>query len=154
MLILLLVTFLLFGCHGPDYNNYGFGYRVDEVGPTGLRLQWNPDPERPQWSGPYDPSLGYMAVMEKWYAEVLACTGLDALPPFVVIVRHRDLPTVPGKTFFDPPLVMVHPNLLALRHEYVHYLLAMTGFPEDDNTNHNSPLFLKCGIEEIFPPQV
>jgi hypothetical protein len=139
----LLLPAVCAGCGvAGDSDNHGFGFRVDEVGESGLWFQYRP--------GKYDPALGYMPYLEETFASVQECTGLSAHPPFVVVVTHSEMPTSSGYTYYDPPLVTIRTNLLVLRHEYVHYLLSQTGFDDGANSNHQSPLFALCGTEKLF----
>ena len=38
-------------------------------------------------------------------------------------------------------------SLSVLRHEMIHHLLGASGFPDDANAGHRSPLFLACSGE-------
>lgn len=135
----LLITLMLLACAacgaaGDDSNNHGYGWRVDQVGASGLRLQCN---------ATCAPST--MQSLETAFFEVMQCTGIQAPPPFVVIVPYEDIAPLNGFTYFEPPTVKLEPALIVLRHEYVHYLLIMSGFPREDNEAHNSPFFSTCG---------
>lgn len=129
-----LLLLFMAGCGSAGDDNHGYGWRVDETGASGLQLQCN---------ATCDPST--MQRLETAFAEVMECTGIQSPPPFVVIVAFEDIAPLNGFTYFDPPTIKLEPALIVLRHEYVHYLLIMSGFPRADNEAHNSPFFGACG---------
>lgn len=128
---------LLAGCgSGVDVvENHGYGWHTDAVGTSGLRVQSR--------VGAIDPSV--ITRMDSAFAEVVQCTGIQAPPPFVIVVPTDEIAPLSGFTYYSPPSIKLDANLVVLRHEYVHYLLIMSGFPREDNDNHNSPLFGACG---------
>lgn len=136
LLIALVIPIVGCGEQAID-DNHGYGWQYDVLGESGLKLQYRP--------GVYVEALGYMERLETSFREVEQCTGFSASAPFVVVMIARDLFPNIGLTYIDPPfLVTVETSLNALQHEYVHYLLAQSGFPKDDNENHRSPLFMAC----------
>lgn len=151
----LAVALALAGCGSggggdstPDNNNHGYGYATDDVSPSGLRLQFRRagtyrDPVTgAAYSEDLLPGFGtWLDFLERDWQNVKACTGLDAEPPFVILLAPGTLAPNGGLTYSTKPYTVLIEYLQVARHEYVHYLLSVSGFPEADNLAHNSPLF-------------
>lgn len=123
---LITLMLLLVSCGGGDEgsNNHGYGFQYDVQGASGLKLR-----------GESDPSL-----YEKHFAEVEACTGLSATPPFVIVQK---LESLDGQYLSGPSLVLIDPSIVLVdKHEFIHYLLDVnTG---DLDPNHKSDFFRIC----------
>lgn len=133
-------------------DNHGYGYGYDMIAPDGTRLRNNPPVTA------FDQTEMQRLVVEP-YHEVEKCVQVFTGGPLVVAVPNDGLSGRAGTTYLDTGLVVVTDNAAqdgldtrlhvggpfsTLRHEYVHYLLAASGFPDELNRTHQSPLFLDC----------
>lgn len=139
------VAMVLLGCGGtervaPQSPNHGYGFEYDLTVADGTRLRNAP---------------GLMTLTQEQmesqiaepYRDVERCAEIVTGGPLVVIVS--DLGPRWGQTYLhDDPLVLIVPQGIeddrVLRHEFVHYLLAVSGLPAEQNRCHRSPLFLAC----------
>lgn len=129
----------LAGCGATEHvpSNHGYGYEYDLIVADGTRLRNAPDlltltQEQMQTQ------------IAEPYQDVERCAEIATGGPLVVIITD-----LWGWTYLgDDPLVLILPQGIeddrVLRHEYVHYLLAASGFPFEENKCHRSPLFLAC----------
>lgn len=146
-----LIAIALAGCGGggaeQDLPCHNFGCGYDLSSPDGTRLRNGAGKELTQDQ------------FEAWivapYLEVEACAQVLAGGPLVIISNWpgQHNPPQGGNTFIDAdPLILLDPGWVergadrpsGLKHEYVHYLLAASGFPADLNRAHDSPLFMEC----------
>lgn len=132
----LAILLVLAGCGGHDpANNHGYGFAFDIQGASGMQVRY--DPTEVSRGIPQTP----VTLLEQFYAEVQACTGLSAPAPFVIFVSNAQLGELDGFYYSDPSLVLVK-GLFIFKHEVIHYLLdANTG---NLDIEHRSPLFHKC----------
>jgi len=149
--ILLLVA--LAGCGAPDDNNHGYGSEYDLSTADGVRFRNDP------------PAIVYNQTQFEHmivasYEEVETCAQIMSSGPLVIAVPDGSLGEATGETFWDGTLIITDSAVQdgwdiqflsgvsgprsVLRHEFVHYLLRASGFPDDLNTSHQSPLFVKC----------
>lgn len=137
---ILLLTFLLLlsacGSVGDTSSaNHGYGFEYDVQGTTGLKLRYTPTLTAA------DP-LSNPIFVENIYAQVQACTGMSAPPPFVIMVAAGSLPNNwIGETQMDPSLVLIGSTTVeapsVMRHELIHHLLgATTGNLDAGHTNN------------------
>jgi len=153
-LIALLTLALLAGCgqefDGPDHG-YGPGY--DFAFADGTRFRNDPP------GTAFTEAQAEHHVAEA-YREVEACAQIHAPGPLVVAVPNGTLDGHGGMTYPHDALIVVTDNsaqdawdlidghsLSVLRHEMIHHLLGASGFPDDANAGHRSPLFLACSGE-------
>lgn len=128
----LLLILLLAGCgSGGDAgnNNHGYGFQYDVQSASGMRLRGNAD----------------LPALDAAYSFVETCTGLNAPPPFVIIVTPHSLHEGEwnGAYWDSPPLVLldVSEPPLPAKHEFIHYLQDVVQHVQDPT--HQSPLW-KC----------
>ncbi|MFQ5935403.1 MAG: hypothetical protein ACE5LB_03230 [Acidiferrobacterales bacterium] len=123
--------------------NHGFGWHFEAQAANGLALRHEPGVVEPV----------DIAVLADIYEQTQACTGISAPAPFVIVVPERvDATGHPGGPanglfFYQPPLILITQGWTwtdAARHEFVHYLLAWSGFPLQNNSAHDSPFFTDC----------
>lgn len=123
------------------HNNHGYGYSYDAITESGLRVRYPPAPTT------YTPDYFPPSFFETVYREVMECAGLNYPGPLVVMVApplYFEGDSVSGITYHDTGTIVITRTSI-MRHEFVHYLLLMNGFPNDRNKNHDSPLFDACG---------
>ena len=84
--------------------------------------------------------------IDKAFKDVVACTGITFQKPDVRISRH------PGghaqlwsQSHLSVAVAKTDDQLFALRHEFIHFSLEASGMTYEDNFNHRSNLFKKCG---------
>lgn len=78
---------------------------------------------------------------EQSYLEVASFMGVQSDPgPIVNLINERAFPEVDSYTSFDTGEITSH-FFSCLKHEYVHYLLWRSGFPNGANRNHDHPAF-------------
>ena len=154
------LAMLLAACGGGEStDNHGYGYAYDLGSLDGTRLRNLP---------------GSLELTQADFEELVAepyratekCAQIVTGGPLVVavIMDETGYTTIGrGNTFFDTGLIRATPQAIldsryyagnpatgrlpgtsTLRHEFVHYLLAASGFPEDLNASHRSPLFKDC----------
>jgi hypothetical protein len=92
------------------------------------------------------------AAADRLYLNAEACTGITAAPPRIVYENYIG---PAGEYGYVTHEVLLNKNrnyaqdcatvASVLRHELVHHLLNMAGFPVEDNRAHKSPLFGLCG---------
>jgi hypothetical protein len=137
-----VVLVALSGCGGggDDYSadNHGFGWEFSAVSSGGLHLRRPNDPGF--WPGPIETKV---MQMEARFHTIEGCVGIEAPPPFVIVVPPDGVPGPPvGLYYSDPPLILIE-NDLAFEHEVVHYLLDYrTGDPD---AAHANPAF-RCAF--------
>lgn len=96
------------------------------------------------------------------YREVEICMQVVTGGPLIVAVANNALKGHGGYTYWDVGLIVITDEYVLdgwktivqpdgtislvslLRHQFVHYLLHVSGFPDDLNTAHQSPLFQQC----------
>jgi len=142
--LLTLLVLLLSGCGGSEVtnNNHGYGDYYDVRGDSGLALRYSPTFDQ------NDP-LARVSRYETEFNEVMACTGITAPPPMVIVKPNGSLRPYDGYYYPDPDLIVVEPGTLTVtfKHELVHYLLdRSTG---DLDPHHKSYLFLKCSSHGV-----
>lgn len=142
----LLLLAALAACGGPQDdgdNNHGYGSQYDLISPDGVRLRNDPAAPLSQ--------AGFEIQVVGPYRDVEGCTQIMAGGPLIIAIDiplQMTPPTI-GFTFLGTrPLILISPPIsdypFTLRHEFVHYLLAAAGFPDELNRTHQSPLFMKC----------
>lgn len=147
MKVIAVLLFLLSfsGCGIPNDNNHGYGYSYDLSSEDGTRMRNSTNTTFTQ------EEFAYFVVAS--YKDVEQCTHIFANGPLVVVTDLGPGPQMREYTYFhDDPLVTVNAQTIpngpsfpsVLKHGYVHYLLAVSGFPDDMNTSHNSALFSAC----------
>lgn len=139
----------LAACGMPDdSNNHGYGWTYDTVSHTGIRMRY-----RSPIIGPSDVFATDVSLYDRAWDEVRACTGLNAAPPFIVMVQFRtlgDVNGVPvgGRYFTRPSLIVLADGFVA-KHEMVHYLLDVNVGDQDDG--HQSDFFQSCVAFTVTP---
>jgi hypothetical protein len=139
----MILIAVLAGCGSETgQDNHGYGYQYDQDGATGLRVRW---------AGTQVPSL---TNIEQLYQETMACTGITATGPLVIITEPIPSSSgdVYGSVFLDTGTVFIsswldtdiEASFWAYKHEFVHYLLHQSGFDVTANAAHQSPLFYSC----------
>lgn len=85
-----------------------------------------------------------------YYTETAACTGLSGPGPIVLFVSDAAY-NVGGRYLYNDNAVIIYDGTdamllqhLIIKHEFVHHLLEINGFPRDRNSSHDSPLFEQC----------
>lgn len=172
--LLLLLAALIAGCSGTGAElneaavaiatNHGYGYGYDLISPDGVRFRNDPMLMQPLDQAAFD------SIVVQAYRETETCTGISAPGPLIITVEmtqdeiDRGLQAVgTGRSFIDTGTIIVTPTAITdpyfytgnpetgrlpgastMRHEDVHYLLAASGFPNDLNVSHQSPLFTQC----------
>lgn len=151
MIFLLLAA--LAGCGGAnsgDSNNHGYGYGYDLSTLDGLRFRNHPPVTM------LDQDQMERAIAEP-YRQVEVCAQIMTGGPLVVVVGNDELGPH-GYTYLDDWLIVIKDSsaqdgltrtasgspLSIMKHEFVHYLLAVSGFPDELNAAHDSPLFKQC----------
>jgi hypothetical protein len=150
MRLLTLLFLLLAACGGGNQDanddSGGFGKSFDARVANGLRVRYaNDRPPR-------------IDKINAFYIEVADCMGLQPEPgPLVIIVEGLiDQFGANGKLYYPETIVIdaqvttIFPfELTAIaypfKHEFVHYLLNRSGFPQDRNFAHDSQFFDLCG---------
>lgn len=148
---------LLVGCGQPQEqadDNHGYGWRYDLTAADGTRLRNDP-PSRVLDQADMEDFIA------KPYGEVEKCVEILTGGPLVVMIPTGST-EVRGITYLHSGTIVMHDDSAldgwftvplpdgtlgpysALRHEYVHYLLHASGFPDDLNAAHKSPLFMQC----------
>ncbi len=154
------LAMLLTGCSGVEStDNHGYGYAYDLSSPDGTRLRNLP--------GSLELSQAdFEDLIAEPYRATEKCAQIVTGGPLVVavIMDETGYATIGrGNTFLDTGLIRATPQSIldsryyagnpdtgrlagtsTLRHEFIHYLLAVSGFPEDLNASHQSPLFKEC----------
>jgi len=148
---LCLALLLLAGCGGAEHEPlpcHGFGCGFDLIAPDGTRLRNAPG------LLVLDQATFEAQVAEP-FREVERCAQILTGGPLVIVVDLEVIMPELGRgyTYFhNDPLVTVTAQAIldgrVLRHEYVHYLLSVSGFPDAMNATHQSPLFLLCSALE------
>lgn len=132
-------------------DGYGCGYDLSSL--AGVRFRNHPP------TIVYDQTqLERMIVTP--YEEVEACAGINADGPLIIVVPNDALNGLGGWTFSDGVIAItdgavqdgwivqlqsgIRGPYSVLRHEFVHYLLRASGFPDELNYAHRSPLFMQC----------
>lgn len=146
---LLALLLVLTACGGDAQDKSGgFGDSFDERAASGLRVRYaNDSPPR-------------LTTIDGYYRAVAACMGISPLPTGPLVIIAADVlknSGVDNKIFFPETIVIdaqvttIDPNGLGagamefpFKHEMIHFLLNVTGFPVDRNTNHDSPFFDSC----------
>lgn len=146
---LLMIVVSVSGCGGAELNLpcNGFGCEFDLSSPDNVRLR-NYNSMNALTQSQFD------EMIVTAYHETETCTKIMAGGPLIIASDwpYQQTPPVSGVTFLDDGLivvalhdVLVIPNFPGvLRHEFVHYLLWVSGFPNDLNMSHQSPLFHDC----------
>lgn len=153
-----IVLSLLIGCGGgnaPPPDNHGYGFAFDAASPiSGLRVRYANDQQ---------PRVDTLDVLYAGVAQCMAVTPAPPGPLVLLITDARLKGPSDGFTFLDTGTVVVdaqittfdwtstnpsiiHAKAFQLKHEFVHYLLSVTGFPVDRNVAHDSPFFDSCTI--------
>lgn len=137
--LIAIVILLLAGCGSGDEDNHGYGFQYDVQGAAGLKLRFSGAP--PNFDFMKDP-----AYYEKAFAEVEACSKLQAPAPFIILVKNQVREGSDGFYMSSPSLILLtipaYPPVM--KHEFVHYLLDVnTG---DLDPNHKSSLFNDCTL--------
>lgn len=126
--------------------NHGYGYDYDVSGVTGLRARYPTD----------QPQLPAVSNIEQLYQQVEACTGITASGPLIIFTHPipTSLNYAPAATYLDTGTILVDTWIstdLTLtqvfqvyKHEFVHYLLHQSGFPDELNSSHQSQFFIDC----------
>lgn len=93
--------------------------------------------------------LATAAVRVSYHVMMLVTTPTISSRP-LTRANSSGYPLMWGSTYTSgEPLILVIPEAIAtdvraLKHEYVHYLLRMSGFPKNLNEAHQSPFFVNC----------
>lgn len=135
----------LSACGSDHDNNNGHGWEYHEIGETGLRVRY------------YDDSSPRLDALERVYREVAACMQMDPPPPGPLVIFTTDIigsegDRKPSRGYLEAQTILLDGTLRytlpgdfwAFRHELVHLLLHVSGFPKDANVQHQSPLFTTC----------
>jgi hypothetical protein len=81
------------------------------------------------------------SVYEQSYLEVASFVHVQPDPgPIVNLINERASPEFDSYTSLDTGEITSH-FFSCLKHEFVHYLLWRSGFPNDANRNHEHPAF-------------
>lgn len=115
----------------------------DYAGPSGMLLSFDPDAPR------YFPAFD----CERAYQQVSACMSLTAPGPVVRVVKNPivvDGREYSGYTDFTTGQITLVSCSVA-PHEFVHYLLWASRFPNAENANHASDTFVRCGAPLTTP---
>lgn len=149
----ILLLAMLAGCVGPRDDrddNHGYGFQYDLSTLDGLRFRNHPPVTV------LDQGQMEQAIAEP-YHQVEACMQVMTGGPLVVVVSNDALGSH-GYIYFDDGLILMADSsaqdgltqatsggpLSMMKHEFVHYLLNASGFPEYLNATHQSPLFVQC----------
>lgn len=127
--------------------NYGYGHNFDAITSSGLRLRYATTPT----TMPFGDAAYRAGAMEQSFSQVKACTGLDGIPPLVIIIPAGALDPSDEFTYFETNTILIEDGNHSwiyfewlLQHGMVHALLASNGFPGNANSLHESPLFELC----------
>ena len=133
---------LLTGCSDDNVTtNYGYGYEYDVVTDGGIRVRYA--------------ELDFITPEEidKAFRLMQDCTSVHTdARPLVILSDARPIGTeytVEGRAYFKTGTVVLytadeHASYyinLVLRHEFVHFLGAVSGMPNKNNSSHQSSLF-------------
>lgn len=138
-----MATSVLSGCGGAvEQNsdpNHGYGFEYNLESEDGTRVRYN---------NPITQAEFELYFAEPYRATERCAEILTGGPLVVVVPKDSLLPSV-GKTYIQSDLLILideswEHDSRVMMHESVHYLLAISGFPMDQNRNHESPLFVKC----------
>lgn len=138
----LILYMILVGCGQDSGNNHGYGWHFDEIGESGLRIRYSD-------SQLLADVLKNVSFFERNFQHVVSCTGITAPGPLIVVVDELYVngTRYGGWVHFDTNLVLIeYTSMLRLNHEFVHYLLNVSGFDANANSRHQSDLFEKCGF--------
>ena len=127
-----LVVFLLAGCgsQGSEERGPAAPDSCTVTGPSGTCVSFQPGS-----------LITDIQFYEENYVYVENCMGLGDVPGPVVLATSELINGVDGVTDMNNGQVSIyHP--WAIRHEYVHYILWKTGYPNDRNKNHDHPAFV------------
>lgn len=136
----IVVTLLLVGCGNEQSStNNGYGTTYDESTPYGLRVRY------------VDSHSPRIETLDAIFKEVAACMG-SSLPngPLVIfageITSNEDVPGIylpaSGTIVILNSLAFDQPGgYWTVKHEFVHHILHLSGFPLDKNKAHDSPYF-------------
>lgn len=145
---LIIVFSLLLSACGQDTSidpvatNHGYGWDYDQSGDSGTRVHY---------ADTAHPGVDF-SIIEGWFLKMEECTGIKTNGPLVAITAQQLISpageSVSGITYFDTGLIVVTDMSvqigntgLVVKHEMIHYLLWMSGFPNDRNSGHDSPYF-------------
>ena len=123
-------------------NNYGYGWEYDyRDESTGLRVRYDLA----------ETDFYPFSQINQWYIETMECTQIfAAVGPLVIILDtdyvdgiHR------GMIYVDAGLILIGGQIInkidrTIKHEFIHYLLAASGYVHDPNNQHESDLFYSC----------
>ena len=115
----------------------------DYAGPSGMLLSFDADASR------------YFSASDcdRAYQQVSACMNISAPGPVVRVVRNPiavDGREYSGYTDFTTGQITLVSCSVA-PHEFVHYLLWASRFPNAENANHASGAFARCGTPLTTP---
>ena len=145
--IAVLVLTLAAGCgdqdssQQPQDNNHGYGYAYTESNNDGLRMR------------AYGVKPNLFSYYESAWADMLACTGLPATqPPLIIVVEanNADLtdPAGYGRTFIDTGTILTGAVTdETIRHAMLHVLLKGAGYDDTQNMSHvfHAGYMAQCG---------
>lgn len=112
----------------------------DYIGPTGTRIRFADDA----------PRYFTAASCERQYEQVSRCMNIGAPGPVALVVRNPivvDGQEYSGYTDFTSGQITVV-SCSVVAHEYVHYLLWVSGTTNERNSAHESEAFVRCGSSE------
>lgn len=136
-------------------DNYGYGYHYDVVGASGLRLRYDPglpDILKAELKTPAEA----LPLFEQAWKEAGDCTGISSPAPLSIVVPLQTLFPKKGRAYYDSNTTLAEEfngidGVSGIvwfswnqKHEYVHLKLAASGFPDELNSSHDSPLFDLC----------
>ena len=143
----------LASCGGDiEGQDHGYGLRYDFAFADGTRFRNNP----PVTIFDELQAKHYIADV---YREVEECAQIFAPGPLTITIPNGALGGFGGMAYPHDGLIIVTDNsaqdgwdtmpystspLSVLRHEMVHHLLGASGFPDEANAGHRSPLFVAC----------
>jgi hypothetical protein len=135
---------VLAGCgQKQNEDNHGLGFEFSSKAASGLEVRYA------------DPISADINDIDKIYQSVASCMNItvDTGPLVIFQPGFRNSQDGNGFFWYDTDTVVMD-NLasflpmgdgwIGIRHEFVHYLLDISGLPEDRNSAHDSRYFTDC----------